>query len=1362
MIKAFKYIACCLVGVFTLLPLQAQNTIRPKIAGPGNLWVNSYNGVLFFGQTDFETQNSAMSMQLRFYYNSSASKNDYGYGLGFSIGYEMRYREDVIGGVDIITGDGRTDHFTKYGDEYKAPSGMFSTLVRPTFDTYLLSTKDGMKYFFDNAHHRKVTAIEDRNGNRTTFKYQDTLLIEVKDAVGHTITLSYTDGLLTQASATFSPGKYKYEYDGLRRLRKRIDPMGNVILYDYSRQNKLDEITDANGNKTLIAYNDAGMVSRLKTDVSDKNIRYDGDKTVFIDYTEPNNVYSYYRWDNKGRAIEKVGLCCGIQSTLKYDDNNNVAQRIDANGNATNYTYDEKGNLLTLCDPIGYTEQYTYEPNYNQVASFRDKNGNNYTFSYDTKGNLTALDGPLGFNNRFSYDEHGWQTTATDANGCVTRTIYNSDGTTASVINADGGVINYTYDSYGRIISTTDPMGYTTLFTYDNLGRVIKEINALGNATTKSYDKVGNIVRILDPAGNITAYAYDALGHVTSKTDAMGGVYSYEYDGRGNVISETNPLGIKSQFTYNDRNKVDSYTNGEGEKTNYDYDVKGNLIAELLPNGNLVSFEYDELDNLIEISDNLGLIGMYSYDGNGNLVSFTDGLGRTMTYAYDGLNRRVSESLPSGSITKYVYDGNGNLLTVTDAKGNSTTYTYGSLNQQLTQADALSAMTKFEYDANGNLTRITDAKGHSTSYAYDALNQNTAIIFANGLSLQYTYNELGRVIEFKDRAGHLFKYDYNALGKPIAKTYPDGSKDTYTYDNNSRILSAVNKDATVNFTYDRAGRLLSETLNDKVTHYGYDVEAGKRTITYPSGIKVVEQLNERNLITSILQNGNEVVTMSYNSAGQKTSQGYANGITTTYDYNENSWLKSITTDNNIMSLEMDYDAIGNITERRNMLDASRTESYGYDVISQLISFKRGTTENKSIQYDLMGNRIKVNENGITTNYTSNNVNAYTSITGGISFTPCYDGNGNMISDDKHTYSYDFNNKIVSVDETVDAYKYDALGRRISKNNTLFYYVRYQMIEEETDGHITSYLYGNETDETLLMNREDETYYYHTNHQRSTMALSNTRGEIVERIDYDICGKPTFFDKTGSIINLSSAGNNILYTGREYDSETELYNYRSRSMNQALGRFNQHDPLMYINGFNDYSYVRNSPVKYIDPLGLVVAEGGLTAAEISALQGLSALSHGLEGTGAAAAGAGGIGIGGLSALALAEIAAIAAIEAHFMDIDLMDMMDWYLRRQYIDNLKPYPPYKPQPETRPQPDNESDHGHKDPCKYYRNQLQQLKNANKIDFTAIEKAQKALKECECNYNDIYKRSDCGDFCLDKKRPVPDNVGKRLDINN
>jgi RHS repeat-associated protein len=1185
--KKLIFILLCSVGI---LSVDAQNIIRPKIAGPNGLFVNSYNGVLFFGQTDIETQNTAMPMQLRFYYNSSAKDVNYGYGLGFSLGYEMRYEIDSLNNVVIETGDGRTDTFTRFGEEFQSPAGVFSTLTYKE-GIYTLTEKTGETYEFADANHKRLTAQTDRNGNRTTLTYSaDSLLTQIQDAVGHTITLEYSNKLLTRASASFHNGSITYAYDAKKRLTKRTDAMGYTTVYDYDRENHLDEITDANGHKTNIFYNASGMVARMKTEVSDKSIRYDGDKTVFIDYTEPQNQYSYYRWDDKGRVIEKVGLCCGIQSKLEYDEDDNVIKRIDANGNATTYTYDDRGNMLSLTDALGNTERYTYDPDFNQVTSFSDKNGNSYRFSYDDKGNLTSLDGPLGFSNTFTYNDKGWPVTTTDANGNVTATTYNADGTTQKVMDAAGYTTTYAYDPCGNITSLTDGRNNTTTYAYDKNNQITSQTDALGKTTTVSYDKVGNIVRVKNAKNQITAYTYDALGNVLTQTlpslggSEGGGTYTYTYDGKGNVLSVTDPIGNQQTFTWNEKNKLLTQTNGAGETTTYDYDAKGNLTSVFQPNGNVLQYFYDRLDRVEQLSDNMGLIAKYTYDDNGNQLTVTDGLDRTMTYTYDALNRRTTEALPSGATTRYEYDGNSNLLTVTDAKGNATTYSYSSLNQQLTHTDALSAKTQFEYDANGNLTKAIDAKNNATTYTYDALNQNTAITFANGLSLQYTYDELGRVVASKDRAGREFKYAYNPLGNLLTKTYPDGTTDKYIYDGISRMLSAVNKDATVNFTYDRAGRLLSETLNGKVTAYSYDVAAGKRTLTYPSGMKVVEQLNARDLITSILQNGEEVVTMDYNAAGQKTTQCYANGITTTYGYNENGWLSSIVADHDIMNLQMTYDAIGNMTERKDMLDNSRTESYGYDLISQLTSFKRGTTVDKSYQFDLLGNRVKVLENGIATNYTSNNVNAYTSITGGLSFTPQYDNNGNMLNDDRHTYAYDFNNKLVSVDETVGTYKYDALGRRIAKNNTLFYYEGAQMVEEVTDDITTSYLYGNEIDEALQIKKGDNIYYYHSNHLGSTIALSDNVGLLVERIEYDVYGIPTFVDASGNIYVQSIIYNTILYSGREYDYESNTYYYRARTLSPYVGRFSQKDPLSYVDGMNDLSYTSNSPTVFNDAFG----------------------------------------------------------------------------------------------------------------------------------------------------------------------------------
>lgn len=664
----------------------------------------------------------------------------------------------------------------------------------------------------------------------------------------------------------------------------------------------------------------------------------------------------------------------------------------------------------------------------------------------------------------------------------------------------------------------------------------------------------------------------------------MGGITSYTYDGKGNMLSVTDAIGITKQFTWNEKNKQNTLTNGEGETTSYDYDAKGNLTTIFQPNGNTINYFYDQLDRVVQISDNMGVIAKYTYDNNGNLLTISDGLDHIITYTYDALNRKTSETLPSGATTHYEYDNNSNLVNIKDAKGNSTAYTYDALNHPLTRTDALNAKTIFEYDANSNLSKITDAKGNTTTCAYDASNRATSITFANGLSLQYTYDELGNIIGSKDRAGNEFKYTYNPLGNLLTKVYPDGSSDTYTYDQISRMLSAINKDATVTFSYDKANRLVSESLNDKVTGYKYDVAGGKRTLTYPSGMKVEEHLNARDLITSIFKNGEEVVTMAYNVAGQKTKQSYANGISTEFSYNENGWLSSIVDDHDILNYKMTYDAVGNITLREDLLDAGQTETYGYDVISQLTSFRRGTSVDKSYEFDLLGNRTRTTENGEVTNYTTNNVNAYTNITGGINFVPTYDDNGNILNDARNHFVYDFNNRIYSANDEICTY--DALGRRISKNGLTYYYKGDQLIEQySADGDLLSFITGNKLDETLLLQHNENSFYYHLDELSSTKALSTSDGDLVEKIIYDPYGLPIFISPDRKEYAVSSVKNNILFNGREYDFIVQDYYYRNRHLNSPIGRFMQHDPLLYIDGMNDYSYVLNNPITRSDPYGL---------------------------------------------------------------------------------------------------------------------------------------------------------------------------------
>lgn len=184
---------------------------------------------------------------------------------------------------------------------------------------------------------------------------------------------------------------------------------------------------------------------------------------------------------------------------------------------------------------------------------------------------------------------------------------------------------------------------------------------------------------------------------------------------------------------------------------------------------------------------------------------------------------------------------------------------------------------------------------------------------------------------------------------------------------------------------------------------------------------------------------------------------------------------------------------------------------------------------------------------------------------------------------QHTFVYDYNNKLVSADNNASTYKYDALGRRIAKNNALFFFRKHQMIEEISSGSTMSYIYGNRMDEILYRNSEMTDVYYHTNHLNTTLAITDSHAIVLETILYDLYGAPIFVTNNKEE-KVSSIHNTILYTGREFDYESGLFFYRSRVMNSSIGRFIQKDMEGYINGLNDYSYVKNCPSMFIDPFG----------------------------------------------------------------------------------------------------------------------------------------------------------------------------------
>ena len=131
-----------------------------------------------------------------------------------------------------------------------------------------------------------------------------------------------------------------------------------------------------------------------------------------------------------------------------------------------------------------------------------------------------------------------------------------------------------------------------------------------------------------------------------------------------------------------------------------------------------------------------------------------------------------------------------------------------------------------------------------------------------------------------------------------------------------------------------------------------------------------------------------------------------------------------------------------------------------------------------------------------------------------------------------------------------------------------------------------------------------TSYLTTDHLGSPGVVTDQLGTVVSRHDYTGFGKDiaeTLGATTGGRTSAHGYGATDelrkQYTGYERDEESGLEFAQARYYNGDHGRFTSTDPLTASadiknpQTFNRYSYVLNSPYKYVDPLGLISSSTG---------------------------------------------------------------------------------------------------------------------------------------------------------------------------
>jgi RHS repeat-associated protein len=176
------------------------------------------------------------------------------------------------------------------------------------------------------------------------------------------------------------------------------------------------------------------------------------------------------------------------------------------------------------------------------------------------------------------------------------------------------------------------------------------------------------------------------------------------------------------------------------------------------------------------------------------------------------------------------------------------------------------------------------------------------------------------------------------------------------------------------------------------------------------------------------------------------------------------------------------------------------------------------------------------------------------------------------------------------------FKYDAFGRRIEKTVNgkaiQYLYDGIDIVQEIEGGTVlANYLRTLSIDEPLARITPGASRFYQADALGSIIAVIGENGE----------GKTTYtYDPFGNVTMSGELNDNpFQYTGRENDG-TGLYYYRARYYSPELQKFISEDPIRFRGGSNFYTYVRNNPINFVDPLGLRWYESPAVWLDIAAL------------------------------------------------------------------------------------------------------------------------------------------------------------------
>ena len=1163
----------------------SKNKGEERVADP----IDVATGNMFDRVTDYEMPVGRFGFTR--YYNSLAGTNTAARTLGrnwrsnFDRFLRIEYANNQAALVTAERPDGKEYVFSVHNGVWASDKDVNMTLVQSGAYWGITDENDDTEIYYTVGSVGFLVQIQQRGGDVQSLVYNgNNQLVTVSNSFGRALQFTYQTNLLRTLTTS----------DGL------------VVTYNYNASGKsgimpdrLASVTFSTAPTTTLRYvYENGALPFALTGIIDEN----------------NQRYATWTYDSYGRALSSQHAGGADFTGIFYNDNDGSRMVTNALGAVTVYRFVGSQGMskvshmerLPTANVEGAVLTQTFDTN-GYVASETDWNGNVTKYFNDTKGRATNIIEAFGTSQQRS-----------------TQIGYHAKFQLPVRIVAPGVTTDFIYDAAGNLLTKTETDTTQNSVPYSTFGQT--------RSWNFTYNALGQVLTATGPRTDVTAVSangYDSRGNLIATTNALGQVTRFtQYNNRGLLLTMVDPNGVTNKFTYDIRSRLLSriVLAVSGNATNtFTYDGVGLVKSITLPDGSRLKYQYDGAHRLRSVSNSLGESIQYIPDALGNvavqrLMSTNGMILKTQSSFFDQLGRLIRQVGGASQATYFSYDKNGNRKSVTDALNNKTVQAFDPLNRLVSVTDALTNVTQTAFDAQDKLISVSDPRSLVTEYVRDGFGQIIQETSPDSGTTTYILDKAGNRVSQTDARGVVTLRAFDKLDRIISETFPASSKEnlTFTYDSTTggvgRLTGFKDEAGLTTLRYDYHGNLINSTRTmggwTKVTSYSFNNADRVLKIVYPSGHIVTYTRNVIGNITSVGFRSSTSVpvtvlasNITYLPFGPIKSLVYGNGLARTDAYDADYRLTGITTPNT-QQLKLVYNAANNIVAITNLLAPAKTQRFLYDKNNRLTQ-AIGSYGTNQFSYDGVGNRLTQKKGSVLETYsyspTANRLQS--TVKSGITKTLSYTQNGNIATETKTggsalTFTYNQRNRYSNLSSNgtqVASYKYNALGERLIKvtpaATNYFYYDQWGHLIAETRPNgavIKEYVWLDDMP-LAQIDGNGAINYVHPDHLNTPQKMTSVTKQVVWESDQQPFGETK--------ITASGVTQNLRFPGQYFDAESGLHYNKMRDYNPITGRYVQHDPIGLKGGIELYGYVRSSPLRTIDPLGLSEHSGFSTSVSV---------------------------------------------------------------------------------------------------------------------------------------------------------------------